>query len=67
MSIENINAIVERARVAAAEGRKDGETSVAERERLKQIAAEFESMLLVQMLKDMRKAGTWMASTFRRK
>ena len=59
MSIENINAIVERARVAAAEGRKDGETSVAGRERLKQIAAEFESMLLVQMLKDMRKAGTW--------
>ena len=59
MSIDNINAIVERARIAAADGRKDGETSGAERERLKQIAAEFESMLLVQMLKDMRKAGQW--------
>ena len=59
MSIDSINAIVERARVAAAEGRKDGEAPGAERERLKQIAAEFESMLLVQMLKDMRKAGTW--------
>ena len=59
MSIDNISAIVERARIAAAEGRKDGETPGAERERLKQIAAEFESMLLVQMLKDMRKAGTW--------
>jgi murein DD-endopeptidase MepM/ murein hydrolase activator NlpD len=59
VSIDNINAIVERARIAAADGRKDGETSGAERERLKRIAAEFESMLLVQMLKDMRKAGTW--------
>jgi murein DD-endopeptidase MepM/ murein hydrolase activator NlpD len=55
----DINAIVERARVAAADGRKDGQTSGSERERLKRIAAEFESMLLVQMLKDMRKAGTW--------
>jgi murein DD-endopeptidase MepM/ murein hydrolase activator NlpD len=59
VSIENINAIVERARIAAADGRKGGETPGAERERLKRIAAEFESMLLVQMLKDMRKAGTW--------
>ena len=59
MSIDNINAIVERARIAAEDGRKDGETSGTERERLKQIAAEFESMLLVQMLKDMRKAGQW--------
>ena len=58
MSID-INAIVERARVAAAEGQKDGQTSAPDRERLKRIAAEFESMLLVQMLKDMRKAGSW--------
>jgi murein DD-endopeptidase MepM/ murein hydrolase activator NlpD len=57
--IDTIIAIVDRARVAAADGRKDGETSGAERQRLKQIAAEFESMLLVQMLKDMRKAGQW--------
>ena len=59
MSIDNISAIVERARVAAAEGQKDGQTSGPDRERLKRIAAEFESMLLVQMLKDMRKAGSW--------
>ncbi len=58
MSID-VAAIVERARIAAAEGRKDGETSVHDRERLKRIAAEFESMLLVQMLRDMRKAGSW--------
>ena len=30
-----------------------------DRERLKRIAAEFESMLLVQVLKDMRRAGSW--------
>ena len=58
MSID-IGAIVERARMAAAEGQRDGKTSVDEREQLKRIAAEFESMLLVQMLKDMRKAGSW--------
>jgi murein DD-endopeptidase MepM/ murein hydrolase activator NlpD len=55
----DVNAIVERARIAAAEGKKDGQTSAPDRERLKRIAAEFESMLLVQMLKDMRKAGAW--------
>jgi murein DD-endopeptidase MepM/ murein hydrolase activator NlpD len=30
-----------------------------DRERLKTLAAEFESMLLLQMLKEMRKAGSW--------
>jgi murein DD-endopeptidase MepM/ murein hydrolase activator NlpD len=59
VSIDNINAIVERARIAATDAGKDGKTSTSERERLKQVAAEFESMLLVQMLKDMRKAGQW--------
>jgi murein DD-endopeptidase MepM/ murein hydrolase activator NlpD len=55
----DVAAIVERARVAAASGKKDGDVSVPDRERLKRIAAEFESMLLVQMLRDMRKAGAW--------
>jgi murein DD-endopeptidase MepM/ murein hydrolase activator NlpD len=55
----DIAAIVESARVAAAEGRKDSQVTGSERERLKHIAAEFESMLLVQMLRDMRKAGKW--------
>ena len=58
MSVD-IAAIVESARVAAAEGRKDSQVTGSERERLKRIAAEFESMLLVQMLRDMRKAGKW--------
>jgi murein DD-endopeptidase MepM/ murein hydrolase activator NlpD len=54
----DIGAIVERARVAAAQARKDGQP-VDDREQLKRVAAEFESMLLVQMLKDMRAAGSW--------
>ncbi|HEY6360082.1 MAG TPA: peptidoglycan DD-metalloendopeptidase family protein [Vicinamibacterales bacterium] len=58
MSID-VAAIVERARIAAADARKDGGAAGPDRERLKQIAAEFESMLLVQMLRDMRKAGSW--------
>jgi murein DD-endopeptidase MepM/ murein hydrolase activator NlpD len=59
VSIENISALIERARVTAADARKNGDTSPADRERLKDIAEQFESMLLVQMLKDMRKAGAW--------
>ena len=55
----DIGSIVERARVAAADAQRDGKTSPNEREELKRIAAEFESMLLVQMLKDMRKSGSW--------
>jgi murein DD-endopeptidase MepM/ murein hydrolase activator NlpD len=55
----DIGAIVERAKLAAAEGRKDRTPSADEREQLTKIAAEFESMLLVQMLKDMRQAGSW--------
>ena len=58
MSLD-IGSIVDRARVAAADAQRDGKTSVNEREELKRIAAEFESMLLVQMLKDMRKSGSW--------
>lgn len=58
MSLD-IAAIVERARLAAAETQQDGKTTAGEREKLKSVAAEFESMLLVQMLKDMRKAGSW--------
>jgi Rod binding domain-containing protein len=55
----DVGSIVERARVAAADAQRDGKTSASEREELKRIAAEFESMLLVQMLKDMRKSGAW--------
>lgn len=58
MSLE-ISDIIERARVAAADAQKDGKTTSDEREKLKGVAQEFESMLLVQMLKDMRKSGAW--------
>jgi murein DD-endopeptidase MepM/ murein hydrolase activator NlpD len=37
----------------------DGQPAADDREQLKRIAAEFESILLVQMLKDMRAAGSW--------
>jgi murein DD-endopeptidase MepM/ murein hydrolase activator NlpD len=51
-------AIIERAK-AAAGSQPANATPSADRERLKHIAAEFESMLLVQVLKDMRRAGSW--------
>ena len=52
----DVAAIVERARLAAQQPAA-GQPAGADRERLKHIAAEFESMLLVQVLKDMRRAG----------
>lgn len=60
MSID-VAAIVERARLTAQQPAKAGEAAEAnpDREQLKRIAAEFESMLLVQVLKDMRRAGSW--------
>ena len=58
MSVD-VAAIVERARLAAKQPASVDETAGSEREQLKRIAAEFESMLLVQVLKDMRRAGSW--------
>ena len=54
----DVSAIVERARLAA-KASPAAETSEAQREQLQRIAAEFESMLLVQVLKDMRRSGSW--------
>ena len=54
----DVAAIVERARLAAQQPAAD-QPAGADRARLKHIAAEFESMLLVQVLKDMRRAGSW--------
>jgi murein DD-endopeptidase MepM/ murein hydrolase activator NlpD len=54
----DVAAIVERARLAGGSS-STGEASAADREKLKRVAAEFESMLLVQVLKDMRRAGAW--------
>ena len=53
-----ITALIERARHnAAAQGEKS--PSADDRQQLLRIAQEFESMLLVQVLRDMRRAGRW--------
>jgi len=56
-----ISALIERARQAVADQTKDGSsaTSGDQRLQLQRVAQEFESMLIGQMLKDMRRAGTW--------
>jgi len=54
----DIAALLERARQSA--GNPDAAAPSAEdRQKLLKVAQEFESMLLVQVLKDMRKAGSW--------
>lgn len=53
-----IDALIARARTAAAEPR-DRTASGDDRQRLASLAAEFESMLLVQVLRDMRRSGRW--------
>jgi murein DD-endopeptidase MepM/ murein hydrolase activator NlpD len=55
----DIAALVERARAAAASKPGDAPAGTSERSRLVKVAQEFESMLLTQMLRDMRKSGAW--------
>jgi murein DD-endopeptidase MepM/ murein hydrolase activator NlpD len=61
VKIENVGDLIQRARAQAAA--KDVSKSEAnpgsERDRLMRVAQEFESMLMLQMLKEMRKAGSW--------
>ena len=57
MSIESIGDLLQRARAEATP--KDEAGPGSERERLMRVAQEFESMLMLQMLKEMRKAGSW--------
>lgn len=57
MSIESIGDLLQRARAESAS--KDEAGPGSERERLMRVAQEFESMLMLQMLKEMRKAGSW--------
>lgn len=70
MSLDRIADIVLRARLASTSGiggaqgiatSRAGEPGSTEavRQRLERVAAEFESMLLTQMLRDMRKTGSW--------
>ena len=58
MSIDGIGDLITRARALAGEANKPA-ADASERERLTALASEFESMLLLQMLKEMRKAGSW--------
>jgi murein DD-endopeptidase MepM/ murein hydrolase activator NlpD len=57
----DIKALVEQARAAQAQkaGGDPATAGFAERQKLQRIAQEFESMLLVQMLRDMRSSGKW--------
>ena len=55
----DINAIVERARAAVAQQKTDAAAGGTDRNRLEKVAQEFESMLLTQVLRDMRKSGSW--------
>jgi murein DD-endopeptidase MepM/ murein hydrolase activator NlpD len=55
----DITALIERARQTAAAAKGDASPSADDRQKLVRIAQEFESMLLVQMLRDMRRAGRW--------
>ena len=57
MSIDSIGDVIHRARAEAASNAQAEPGS--ERDRLMRAAQEFESMLLLQMLKEMRKAGSW--------
>ena len=57
MNIENVGDLVRRARAEAAS--KTEANPGSERDRLIRVAQEFESMLMLQMLKEMRKAGSW--------
>jgi len=53
----DLAAIVERARLTAQSSRTEG--AGGERARLERVAEEFEAMLLVQVLRSMRTAGSW--------
>jgi murein DD-endopeptidase MepM/ murein hydrolase activator NlpD len=55
----DITALIEHARQTAAAAKGDASPSADDRQKLVRIAQEFESMLLVQMLRDMRRAGRW--------
>ena len=57
MSIESIGDLIHRVRAEAASNAEAAPGS--DRDRLMRVAQEFESMLLLQMLKEMRTTGSW--------
>jgi murein DD-endopeptidase MepM/ murein hydrolase activator NlpD len=59
MSFERIADIVQRAQLAAGDKAGSADSASAQREQVKTVAAQFESMLLLQMLKEMRQSGSW--------
>jgi len=61
VNIENVGDLIQRARAEAASkaASKSEANPGSERDRLMKVAQEFESMLMLQMLKEMRKAGSW--------
>jgi murein DD-endopeptidase MepM/ murein hydrolase activator NlpD len=58
VSFDGIGDLLARAHSLTGEANKPS-ADTSERERLASLASEFESMLLLQMLKEMRKAGSW--------
>ena len=58
MSVDGIADLLSRAH-SLARGANTPAADASERERLSSMAAEFESMLLLQMLKEMRQSGSW--------
>lgn len=54
-----IDALIEQARAGAARANQDPASRADERQRLEKLATEFESTLMLQMLRDMRRAGRW--------
>jgi murein DD-endopeptidase MepM/ murein hydrolase activator NlpD len=61
VNIENVGDLVQRVRAEAASqaASKSEANPGSERDRLMRVAQEFESMLMLQMLNEMRKAGSW--------
>jgi murein DD-endopeptidase MepM/ murein hydrolase activator NlpD len=59
MSFERVTDIVQRAQLAAGDKAGSSQSTSADREQIKTVAAQFESLLLAQMLKDMRKSESW--------
>jgi murein DD-endopeptidase MepM/ murein hydrolase activator NlpD len=55
----SVNSVADVVRSLRADGGERGANTEQTRARLTQLAAEFESMLLLQMLKEMRKSGSW--------
>ena len=59
MNFDRVTDIVQRAQLAAGDKAGAADSASADREKLQTVAAQFESMLLSQMLKEMRKSESW--------